>query len=135
MVVISVATFPFFVLSCTGNNGHRVNKWCRRIAIGWFKECNEMLYEFVNRSTHPVQPIVECLIRRKIGKPRKQIFFSECMYLFDVEAVLICSTEQIYSKQFLIGEDRICIVTESLAVELQWKLVNIADIHIYSYKF
>ena len=78
-----------------------------------------MLYEFVNGSTHPVQPIVECLIRRKIRKPGKQIFFSECIYIFDVEVALICSTEQIYSKQFLISEEGIYIVTESLASELQ----------------
>jgi len=41
------------------------------------------------------------------------------MYLFDLEVSLISSAKQIYGKQFLICKDRICIITESLAVKLQ----------------
>jgi hypothetical protein len=41
------------------------------------------------------------------------------MYLFDTEVALISSTEQVYSKQFLVGEDRSCIITESLTTKFQ----------------
>jgi hypothetical protein len=59
------------------------------------------------------------LIRRKVREPGKQIFFGECMYLFDAKIALIRSAEQIDSKQLLISEDWGSVVTEPLAVELQ----------------
>ena len=78
-----------------------------------------MLHQFINRLTHQVQPIVECLIRGKVREPGKQIFFGECMYVFDFKVLLISSTEQIYSKLFLIGKDWMIVVTEPLTVELE----------------
>ena len=41
------------------------------------------------------------------------------MYVFDFKVLLISSTEQIYSKQFLIGKDWMIVITEPLAVELE----------------
>ena len=78
-----------------------------------------MLHQFINRLTHQVQPIVECLIRGKVREQGKQIFFGECMYLFDAKIALIRSAEQIYGKQLLSSEDRCSVITEPLTVELQ----------------
>ena len=78
-----------------------------------------MLHQFINRLTHQVEPIVECLIRGKVREPGKQIFFGECMYLFDAKIALIRSAEQIYGKLLLISEDRCSVITEPLTVELQ----------------
>ena len=77
-----------------------------------------MLHQFINRLTHQVQPIVECLIRGKVRESGKQIFYGECMYLFDAKT-LIRSAEQIYGKQLLSSEDRCSVITEPLTVELQ----------------
>jgi len=52
------------------------------------------------------------------------------MYVFDFKVLLICTTKEIYSKQFLIGKDRGTVITELLAVELECRLINIADIYL-----
>ena len=56
------------------------------------------------------------------------------MYLLDVEVSLAVPAEQIDGKNLLIRKLRIGIVTESLAVETQRRLMDITDIHIYFYK-
>ena len=52
------------------------------------------------------------------------------MYLLDVEVSLAVPAEQIDGKNLLIRKLRIGIVTESLAVETQRRLMDITDIHI-----
>ena len=55
------------------------------------------------------------------------------MYLLDVEVSLAVLAEQIDGKNLLIRKLRIGIVTESLAVETQRRLMDITDIHIQTY--
>ena len=52
------------------------------------------------------------------------------MYLLDVEVSLAVPAEQIDGKNLLIRKLGIGIVTESLAVETQRRLMDITDIHI-----
>lgn len=55
------------------------------------------------------------------------------MYLLDVEVSLAVPAEQIDGKNLLIRKLGIGIVTESLAVETQRRLMDITDIHIQTY--
>lgn len=55
------------------------------------------------------------------------------MYLVDAEVSLTVTTEQIDGKNLLIRKLGIGIVTESLAVETQRRLMDITDIHIQTY--
>ena len=54
------------------------------------------------------------------------------MYLLDAEVSLTVTAEQVDGKNFLIRKFGIGIVTESLAVETQRRLIDITDIHICS---
>ena len=60
-----------------------------------------MLHQFINRLTHQVQPIVECLIRRKVREPGKQIFFVE-QYPLEVISVATFPT-LFFPAQVMIG--------------------------------
>ena len=55
------------------------------------------------------------------------------MYLLDAEVSLTATAEQVDGKNFLIRKFGIGIVTESLAVETQRRLIDITDIHIQTY--
>ena len=55
------------------------------------------------------------------------------MYFLDAEVSLAVTTEQIDGKNFLIRKLRIGVVAESLAVEMQRRLIEITDIHIQTY--
>lgn len=55
------------------------------------------------------------------------------MYLLDAEVSLTVTAEQVDGKNFLIRKFGIGIVTESLAVETQRRLMDITDIHIQTY--
>ena len=50
---------------------------------------------------------------------RELVLLNKSMYVSDLKALLTSSQEEIYSKQLLIDKDRITVVTESLAIELQ----------------
>lgn len=50
------------------------------------------------------------------------------MYLLDAEVSLTVTAEQVDGKNFLIRKFGIGIVTESLAVETQRRLIDITDI-------
>lgn len=52
------------------------------------------------------------------------------MYLFDAKVSLRVTAKQINGKNLLIRNFRIGVVAESLAIETQRGLINIADIHI-----
>ena len=55
------------------------------------------------------------------------------MYLPDAEVSLAVTAEQIDGKNLLVRKFGIGIVTESLAVETQRRLIGITDIHIQTY--
>ena len=55
------------------------------------------------------------------------------MYLLDDEVSLTLTAEKVDCKNFLISKFGIGIVTESLAVEKQRRLIDITDIHIQTY--
>lgn len=55
------------------------------------------------------------------------------MYLLDVEVSLVVTAEQVDGKNLLIRKQGIGIITESLAVETQRRLIDITDIHIQTY--
>lgn len=57
------------------------------------------------------------------------------MYLLDAEVSLTVTAEQVDGKNFLIRKFGIGIVTESLAVETQRRLIDITDIHIQPISF
>ncbi len=57
----------------------------------------------------------------------------EVVYLLDAEVSLTVTAEQVDGKNFLIRKFGIGIVTESLAVETQRRLIDITDIHIQTY--
>ena len=57
------------------------------------------------------------------------------MYFDDFKISLVIATEEIYSKNFLIRQVGVGIITESLIVILQGRLIDITDIHIQTDKF
>lgn len=57
------------------------------------------------------------------------------MYFDDFKISLVIATEEIYSKNFLIRKVGVGIITESLTVILQRRLIDITDIHIQTDKF
>ncbi len=82
LVAISVATLPILFFPVQVIMGIESRSDVIESQSSGLKKVNKMLYKFVNGFTHPIQSIVECLIRRKIRKPEKQIFFSKCIYIF-----------------------------------------------------
>lgn len=57
------------------------------------------------------------------------------MYLLDAEVSLVVAAEQVDGKNLLIRKQGFGIITESLAVETQRRLIDITDIHIQTYSF
>ena len=52
------------------------------------------------------------------------------MYLLDADVSLVIAAEQVDGKNLLIRKQGFGIITESLAVETQRRLIDIIDIHI-----
>ena len=57
------------------------------------------------------------------------------MYLVDTEVSLTVTTEQIDGEDLLIRKFGIGVVTESLTIETQSRLIDITDIHIQPISF
>ena len=77
------------------------------------------------RSGQIIEPIVKCLIRRQIGKPRKPMTANIIINFLNL-MLIIKHGEKVTGHEFLIGKFRLEI-TQALLMNIDLRIVEMAD--------